>query len=532
MEVTRAPGRRALAPVALAATGALVLTGCAGGAGSPSTSTSVLSVAASAAITTWDPVRSFSTEALYLGNIYEPLLWKNPDGSPEEFTPAIAESWSTSDDGLIWTFDIREGVTFHDGETVDAEAVKTSIEAAKENGGASFIWAPVESIEATDASTIEMHLSYPAPMDLVAASTYGAWIVSPKALEAAATDETYFEAGVSAGTGPYTIGSYVPGDEVVLEAHEEYWNTEAAPHYDVVDISITPDAVTAQQMLTAGEVDLATNIPLENVGSVADQIGAEVRESASPFNFLAFFNTQRPPLDNPTVRQALSYAIPYDDIIDVGGQGYGTQSYGPVPAGVFPASDSIPQYTYDLEKARELLAEAGYPDGGIDLTLSYSSENSSEARFVPLIKDSFAQIGVEVTVQAELFNQQWENGKADPATAQDIFVLYYWPTYSDAGSDNLYSLFHSSDTPSFNLSYWDNPEYDTLIDDAATLTGTDRAAAQVKYEEAMTLLVDQAPGAFLYDPSAVLLVPPGIDVGEYNMNYPFTTFFAPIKPAA
>ncbi|MFF2494887.1 ABC transporter substrate-binding protein [Agromyces sp. NPDC058064] len=533
MATTRARRLRAHAFLALGAAGVVGLAGCTagGGAANADADTSVLSVAASAAITTWDPVRSFSTEALYLGNVYEPLLWKNAEGAAEDFTPGIAESWETSEDGLTWTFTIREGATFHDGEPVDAEAVKASIEAAKDHAGASFIWAPLESIEATDDRTVVMHLSYSAPMDLVAASTYGAWIVSPKALAASADDEQYFEQGIDAGTGPYTVKSYTPGEKVVLEAYDDYWNDDAAPTYDIVDIEITPDAVTAQQMLTSGEVDLATNLPLENVDTVASDLGTEVRTANSPFNFVGFFNTTRPPLDDPKVRQALSYAVPYDDVIEVGGQGYGTQAHGPVPKGIFPYSEDVPQYTQDLDKAKSLLEEAGHGDG-LKLTLTYASENSSEARFVPLIKDAFAKIGVELDVRAELFNQQWENAKADPATAQDIFVVYYWPTYSDAGADNLYSLFHSSDAPFFNLSYWKNGEYDALVEEAGTLTGSDRDAAQGKYEEAMNLLVDQAPGFFLYDAQAVTVAPPALEVPDFNENYPFTTFFAPITPAS
>ncbi|MGO3148083.1 MAG: ABC transporter substrate-binding protein [Leucobacter sp.] len=517
--------------VAVTAVSALALSGCTvakqgdSGANGPA----ILSVAASAAVTTWDPVRSFSTEALYMGNVYEGLLKANPAGSEEPFTPGLAEDWAVSDDGLTWTFNLRDDATFHSGAAVDAESVKLSIEAAQEYGGASFIWAPLESIEATDESTVVMHLSYSAPMDLIAASTYGAWIVDPEALAASKDDETYFEEGTDAGTGPYTVADYTPGKEVVLEAYDEYWNAEGAPHYTTVDIAITPDAVTAQQMLTAGEIDLATTLPMENVESVADQIGGDVRTANSPFSFLAFFNTERPPLDDPKVRQALSYAIPYEDLIEVGGYGYGSQAHGPVPKGIFPYSEDTPQYSYDLEKAKQLLEESGHADG-IDLTLTFASENAAEARFVPLIKDSFAQIGVNLTVRAELFNQQWENAKADPANAQDIFVVYYWPTYSDAGVDNLNSLFAYTETPFFNLSYWQNAEYETLLAEAGALTGTDRDAAQAKYEAAMQILFDEAPGAFLYDPEAVLVTPGDLEVGEFNENYPFTTFFASIAP--
>ncbi|MBX3093695.1 MAG: ABC transporter substrate-binding protein [Cryobacterium sp.] len=528
MEVTQLH-RSSRVAAALAIASALVLSGCAVST-NPDGDTTVLKVAASAAVTTWNPVTSFSTEALYMGNVYETLIWANPEGAG--FSPGLAETWEASEDGLTWTFNIREGATFHDGEPVTAEAVKLSIEAAATKGGASFIWAPLDSVEATDEYTAVFNLKYPAPLDLIAASTYGAWIVSPAALAAVEADDSYFESGKDAGSGPYTVDGYTPGSSVVLKRYDAHWNQDALPYYSIVDVAITPDAVTAQQMLTSGEVDLATTLPLENIDSVANSMGATVRTSNSPFNFVALLNTTRPPLDNPLVRQALSYAVPYDDIIDVGAAGYGTQSRAAVPKGIFPYSESTPLYTQDLDKARDLLAQAGHEGGGFDLVLTYASENAAEARFVPLIKDAFEQIGVNVEVRGELFNQQWENAKADPATAQDIFVVYYWPTYSDAGSDNLWSLFHSSDVPFFNLSYWKNEQFDTLIDDAAVLAGSDRAASQAKYEEAMELLVDQAPALFLYDVQAILVTPSNLNVGQFNENYPFTTFFGPISPAS
>lgn len=521
--------RRRTVIAALAASLALVASGCTAST-SPTTTPDVLTIAASAAVTTWDPIKSFSTEALYLGNIYETLLWANPAGADEPFRPGLAESWSTSEDGLSWTFTIREGATFHDGEPVNASAVKASLDAAKERAGASFIWAPVESIDAPDETTVVFNLGWPAPIDLVAASTYGAWIVSPKALEAAANDEEYFEEGIEAGSGPYTLKSYTPGSEVVLEKFDDYWDADSAAHYSIVDISITPDAVTAQQMLTAGEVDFATTLPLENIKEFESNPDFTVTDYNSPFSYLALFNTLRPPLDDPKVRQALSYAMPYQDIIDVGGQGYATQSHGPVPRGIFPFSDEVPQYTQDLEKAAELLAEAGHEGGGFSLNLTYASENPAETRFVPLIKDALSKIGVDVEVRAELFNQQWEDAKTDPANAQDIFVLYYWPTYSDAGSDNMWSLFHSSDKPFFNLSYWENAEYDAIVDEAGPLTGSDKDAAAAKYQEAMGILYEEAPGAFFYDVRAVSVVPNGLTIQPFNENYPFTVFFAPIRP--
>ncbi len=491
----------------------------------------VLNVASTANITTWDPVKSFSTEALYMANMYEPLLWINRPGSAEQFTPALATSWESSPDGLTWTFKLRDGVKFHDGEAMDAAAVVKSIEAAKEKGGASFIWAPLDTITAVDPSTVEMKLKYAAPMDLVASSLYGAWIVSPKALDAAAADDAYFEKGVDAGTGPYTIESYTPDKEVLLTKFDDYWGGWSdTNHYDKVLVAITPESVVQQQMLDGGQVDLALSLPLENIAQYKTNPDFTFIEEPSFFDYVGFFNVDRKELADPKVRQALSYAIPYEDIIAIGAQGYGTQSRGPVPAGVFPWSDQVPQYTQDLGKAKQLLADAGYADG-FDLELTYASENQAEARFAPLIKEAYAKLGVNVTLTPMQFNQQWERAKGDAANRQDMFLLYYWPTYSDAGSDNLWSMFHSSEKPFFNLSYWKNDQYDKLIDDAGTKTATDRAAAQAEYVEAMKLLVDQAPGLFFYDTKFVTAIPNRIAGFEYNLNYPFAQFFYPLHPA-
>ena len=177
--------------------------------------------------------------------------------------------------------------------------------------------------------------------------------------------------------------------------------------------------------------------------------------------------------------------------------------------------------------AKTLLADAGYPNGeGFPtLRLTYAAENPTEERFAPLIRDAYAELGITVDVEAVLFNQQWEEAKSDPANAQDIFLLLYWPTYSDAGSDNLWSMFHSSEAPFFNLSYWKNDEFDTTLDSAIGKTVSDRAASQAEYIDAMNLLVDEAPGLFFFDTRAVYVIPTYLKGYTYNLNYPFVPFF-------
>ncbi|MBC7878062.1 MAG: ABC transporter substrate-binding protein [Anaerolineales bacterium] len=497
----------------------------------------VLKYASAANITTWDPIASFSTEAAYMANMYEQLLRVNPPGSAEEFTPLLAESWEKSEDGLVWTFHLRDGVKFHDGEPMNADAVKKSIDAAKDHAGASFIWLPLASVDVVDDLTVTFTLSYAQPLELIVGSEYAAYIVSPKALDAAAADENYWSAGLSAGTGPYMIESYTADQELVLTQNTEYWGGWEEGQYEKVLVTFVPEATTRQQLLEGGEVDLVTSVPADSFASFAENPDYTTSLEPALFNYTAFFNTLKAPLDDVKVRQALSYAIPYEDIIALGANGRGTQSRGTVPAGVFPYSEDVPQYTYDIEKAKTLLKEAGHEGGGFSLRLTYASENATEETFAPLIKDSFAQIGVEVTIEALEFTQQWELAKTDPATAQDIFLLLYWPTYSDAGADNMYSMFYGGaeapylNVTKFNLSYWKNDQYNALMDEAGPLSGTDVEASRAKYTEAQKLLVEEAPAAFLFDTMVAFVNPNHVEGFQYNLNYPDVRYwFYELRP--
>ncbi len=498
----------------------------------------VLKYASSANITTWDPIASFSTEAAYMANMYEQLVRVNPLGSAEKYSPLLAESWEKSADGLVWTFKLRPGVKFHDGEPMNAAAVVKSIEAEKDHAGASFIWLPLDKVEAVNDMTVKFTLKYAQPLELILGSEYAAYIVSPKALDAAAVNKDYWTAGVDAGTGPYKIESYTADKELVLTQNKDYWGGWKPGQYEKVLVQFVPEATTRQQMMEGGEVDLVTTVPLDSLATLAKNPDYVVSYEPSLFNYTAFFNTMKKPLDDVKVRQALSYAIPYEDIIKIGANGLGTPSHGTVPVGVFPYSADVKQYTYDIEKAKALLKEAGYDGGGFSLTLTYASANSTEENFAPLIKDSFKQIGVDVTIQPMDWAQQWTLAKTDPAKAQDIFLLLYWPTYSDAGGDNMYSMFYGTkDAPhlnvtKFNLSYWYDEQYNALWDEANALSGTDTAASLAKYTEAQNLMVDQAPAAFLFDTKVAIIVPARITGFKYNLNYPDVRFwFYDLTPA-
>jgi peptide/nickel transport system substrate-binding protein len=474
-------------------------------------------------VTTWDPSASYSTELTYLANIYEPLIWVNPPGSEEPFTPALAESWEVSDDGLTWIFHLRRGVKFHDGEPFNAEAVKYSYERTMEMGlGAAFILSPISEINVIDDYTVEFTLKYAAPLDRIVASAYAAWIMSPKGAE---QGREWFEAGHEAGTGPYKLVSWKPDEEIVLEKFDEYWGGWEGPHFDRIIIKIVKEATVMQQLLESGEADLVSRVPPDALTSIDEREDLEVLRGSSFMNYAMHINTTKPPLDNKLVRQAIAYATPYADIIEVSVSGWGTQAVGPIPHGQFGHNEALYQYHHNLDTAKELLALAGYPNG-IDrtLVLTYAAENTTEEKFAPLIKEELEKIGIPVEIRPMIWTSQWAWAKGEPTEAQDLFLLLWWPTFSDC-YETLYSLWHSEDVPFFNLSYYKNPEYDELIDTAYTMSGIDPDQAFILYSRAQQLLIFDAPSVFLFDVDRA--IPKKVCLRNYvhNPNYPRVPFF-------
>lgn len=504
----------------------LLAGGCGTGPGDDTVQDDILVVAHTAEVTTWDPSSSFSTEVTYMANIYETLMIANPEGSAEPFSPALAEEWAVSEDGLEWTFYLRDGVFFHDGERMDAAAVKKALDRTIEMGeGASFIWAPVTSIEAVGDLELKITLSEAAPLDRIVSSSNGAWIMSP----AAADQETdWFEAGNAAGTGPYMLESYRSGEELVLVGFDDYWRGWEGKHFSKVVVKIVSEAIVQRQLLESGDVHIASVVPIEAIATLEADPNLYVYREPSFYNYFGFLNTSKAPLDDVLVRQAVSYAINYQGIMDIATGGFANQSQGPVPQGLWPWHKDLPQYSYNIEKARELLVEAGYADGtlgGINMVLTHASENPAHTRYAPLIKESLAEIGINLEVRPILWTQQWAMAKESaPAEAQDIFLLLWWPTYAD-GYDNLSSLFTSSMSGYWNLSYWENATYDQLIDEAYSLCVVDVDTSRDKYFEAQKMLVDEAVALFFYDPQEILPMSASIKGEALNQCYPRVIFF-------
>lgn len=470
---------------------------------SPITPTKKVVVYASLSeMTTADPSTEFSNSILWLCLVYEPLLWYNP--LENKFIPALAEKWEVSQDGLVWTFHLRKGVVFHDGTPFTSEAVKSSIERTIKLGqGAAFIWDPVDRIEVVDDYTVRFTLKYPAPLDSIAASSYGAWIFSPKTPNTA----EWFNQGNDAGSGPYKLVKWDPENEVVLEKFKEWWGWKLASYEmaspkapDVFIVKIVKDAVTQERLVVSGDIDIAEYVPLEDVDRLKADPNLHVTIKPSFQNLLLLINTKKSPLDNLLVRRAIAHAIPYEDIVKVARSGLANIASGPIPTGMFGHFDDF-RYKYDLEEARRLLAEAGYPSG-IDktLVLVYTAGDIYEQRTSELIAASLSKIGIKVDIRPMSWEEQWalaQSGWEDPEKAQDLFIFYWWPTYITP-FDFLYNMFHS-DSKSFNLCYYENPEFEKIIEEAITLEGTDEKKALELYYQAQKILYEDVPAIPLWD---------------------------------
>ena len=195
-------------------------------------------------------------------------------------------------------------------------------------------------------------------------------------------DQAWWDEGNEAGTGPYMLESYTADQEAVFTAYPDWWGGWEDNQFKKVVVQFVGDAGTQRQLLESGAVDTINQVARDQVDALKANPDLVVYTGPSLNSYLMFFNTQRKPLDNEKVRQALSYAVPYEDLIAIGAGGYGTQSRGPVPIDLWPNTDgTVRQYTTDFDKAEQLLSEAGYPGGGFTLELTYTSENSNEAAY-------------------------------------------------------------------------------------------------------------------------------------------------------
>lgn len=444
-----------------------------------------------------DPTRSYSAESYVLANCYETLTFYNLPGSKELLSGKLATSWEANTDATEWTFHLRQGVKFQDGEPFNSAAVKYAIMKTKEGGvGAAYMWDPVKDIETPDDYTVIFKLSYSAPLDLIASASYAAWIFSPKLYTDHPAD--WVNEGHCIGTGPYTMESYEHGSRLIMTRFNDYWGGWKAGQFEKIVFDITEDAVVRQQKIETGEADFTFRLPSDNLPQLESNPNVTVYRGPSFNVAIAMFNTQKAPLDNKLIREAVAYTFPMELFLKNVMAGRAKQSYGPIPVGVWGHSETVPQFHYDLDKAKQLLAQAGHPDGGFKLLYIIVTGDLDGQQLGELWKAELAKVGITLEIQALNWESNWDMCKSGPTNAQDIYLMHWWPDYISPIS-YLYGMFHSEEKPTFNCAYWYNKDFDKLIDDANSLSGVDRQKATDMFVEAQKMLMDNAVAYFLYD---------------------------------
>lgn len=476
----------------------------------------------------WDPATAYSSEIIAMNNIYEQLT--RYDAETKTVEPLLATKWTTSPDGLTWTFTLRQDVEFSTGRPFDAASAKAAIMRTKELGaGAGHIWDPVTSIETPAPDTLVFRLEEPAPLDLITSSGYAAYMYDTKATDGDLA--AWFEEGNAAGTGPYVVQSWAKGQQVELKltANKDYWDGWDGDHYERVVYQVVPEATTASQLLRAGDVSFVSRLPSDLLEAVESDDRVAVSNTPSFQNLLSMLNTASGPLEDERVRTAVQSALDLDAIAHVL-NGSVIPSSGIVPEGLIGFDDSL-GLSQDLDASRAALAEAGYgPGKPLRLTATYQKGDADIQQVTTLMKSQLAEVGIELDVRAHSWTTIWDLAKSkDVSKRQDIFLFYWWPDYPDAYSWFL-NLFRSSKEPYYNLSYWNDPATDAAIDRLPALTATDREAAEEAYRTLQSGIKEQAVAIPMYVQNYQRALSADIDGYVDNPAYPNVVFAYELSP--
>lgn len=524
-ELLRTPMSRREALKRVAAAG-LVLPGvsvavsaCGGGAGTAGGTTLVITSGAKPV--TLDPMVSFDGQS--------PLLWRcsyetlvRYKGATAELEPHLAESFefeATRKPRLV--FHLREGATFSDGTPVDAAAVKLSIERqiAVKNGIAYALTA-LESIETPDDHTVVVNFKrYVDGQPQAFGGQLGLYIISPKAIgEHKGGDwaQTWLRSNM-VGSGPYVLTDYKLGQQATFARNEKYWGGWDGDHFERVIVKYTTDPSAQRLSLVAGESDLALFLPDDVLHSLRKQAKIDVRSFDSWTVQYIGLPCRTGPTAKRTVRQALSYGFDYDSYVKDVLDGDAKQPHGPLPDSFPSFNAGVRQYNYDPDRARKMLAEAGFEGGGFGLKYVYETGYSWKRPLGELFQANMKDLGIKVSIQ-ELSPATWVATLSNKQNADHAYGVTWWPSIATP-YDFLWNLFATSAQGSagYNFQYYSNRTYDRLIEDASA--EPDAGRRDRLFGQAQQIVVDDAPCLFVAQPQYLQPQSPKLEGYSFNGAY-------------
>lgn len=446
-------------------------------AGSPATSTKdTLIVAVPDAPSYMDPqIQASIATYRVTTQIFDRLVSLDNDMN---LVPGLAESWEVEDETTT-VFHLRDDVTFHNGEHMTAEDVKFSLERCIASDGVNYNYLIIESMEIIDDYTLKIKTKEPFNALLYRLTLDAASILSKKAAEE--MGDKFNENPV--GAGPYMFKSWDLAGDVVLEAFPDYYKGEA-PVKTLIFRQI-PEALNRSIGLETGEVDLAYDLVITDLETLRQNEKLKVEEVVSNTVWYLGFNCEKPAISEEKVRQAIAYAVNPQDVIDLAFSGVATlPNNSMLVPHIFGSAPPKEQYSQDIEKAKALLAEAGFPDG-FSTTL-WCSDSQIMRDIAVVIQDQLRQIGVTAEIKA---TEQGSYYNVTGEGQQDLFILS--KTSIDPDS-MLRAMYHTEAFgPSGNRSFWATPEVDAMLDEASTTT--DQARSEELYAEVQEAVAQAVP---------------------------------------
>ena len=421
--------------------------------------------------------------------IFDPLVWINDD---LEFEPALAESWTVSDDGRAYTFKLREDVVFHNGEKFNADAVVFSWEVQKQPENEYFnYYERASEVNKIDEYTVE--LVAPEPNALFLGLTGAIWFFVPP--------EYYSEVGLTGftqapvGTGPFMFTEWVQGDRIVLDRNPNYWR-EGHPKLDRLVFRPITESSTRAAAIQTGEVDIVSRLSPDEAAQLEGIDGINVIEyPTNRVYYIAFNNLTSgvgQPTEDPVVRQALNHAVDVEGIIGALFNGKGVRATGLMTAADFGYNSDLSPYAYDPDRARELLAQAGYPDG---FDIGFACPSGAYTNFEQVceaVAAQLAEVGVNTSLEVMDSGAYWdlESQKQLPPLFGDS-----WSNANPEGWDRLQGAMGGN---AASYSAWSDPVVDDLM--LQILATPDDAARADLYRQLQQRMYDDPPFIYLYVP--------------------------------